>query len=463
MTASTAINDGVQTGVAGDLSGAAVQCRFGDQLEAAGATPGRARRVHESGGADARHPAAPRHGPARRVRHVVRPNTNLLFHFQNIEKGRARSPGSRRSDSPRRTSWPDRWITGRPTSVPRIEWSNPRGVVKVGWDGSWFQNDVSTLVWDNPIRATDYTYWSAYSPGDGTSQGRTDLWPDTSMNMISGTATYKLPARTRAYANFGFSKYGNDDTLLPHTINSAIPVIPLERESADVSADVTSAAAGVCRSSQPTGSGSTSGTSCTTGTTRTPTKGDGERLDDVPGHGVRAVRPGHRAVPRRRRCGAVLVSRGSYFDSDMSYSVLPFTALRLGYSRETDKRTFREFESTADNIVRVAMDTTGWSYLQLRARSRLRETHGIRPGRGSVRRGERGHRAAAPIRHLGPQPPPLHLPGHGRARRQVLGQRAGRASFARSGPTPSSASSTPTATSTPWAWTSPRLRRSRSG
>ena len=33
-----------------------------------------------------------------------------------------------------------------------------------------------------------------------------------------------------------------------------------------------------------------------------------------------------------------------YFDSDVSYSLMPFTALRLGYSRETDKRTFREFE-----------------------------------------------------------------------------------------------------------------------
>jgi hypothetical protein len=56
-----------------------------------------------------------------------------------------------------------------------------------------------------------------------------------------------------------------------------------------------------------------------------------------------------------------------YFDADTSYSLLPFTALRLGYSRETDKRTFREFERTADNVFRVSIDTTGWNYLQLRA------------------------------------------------------------------------------------------------
>src|SRR4029079_1105373 len=56
-----------------------------------------------------------------------------------------------------------------------------------------------------------------------------------------------------------------------------------------------------------------------------------------------------------------------YFDSDVSYSIMPFTAVRVGYSRETDKRTFRQFEHTADNIFRVALDTTGWQYLQLRA------------------------------------------------------------------------------------------------
>ena len=44
-----------------------MQCRFRDQLEAAGATPGRTRRVDQSGGADPRHPAPPRRGLARRV------------------------------------------------------------------------------------------------------------------------------------------------------------------------------------------------------------------------------------------------------------------------------------------------------------------------------------------------------------------------------------------------------------
>ena len=55
-----------------------------------------------------------------------------------------------------------------------------------------------------------------------------------------------------------------------------------------------------------------------------------------------------------------------YFDADLSYSLMPFTAVRVGYSHEGDERSFREFESTGDNIVKLALDTTGWQYGMLR-------------------------------------------------------------------------------------------------
>ena len=38
------------------------------------------------------------------------------------------------------------------------EWSNPRGLVRLAYDGSWFDNHAGTLVWDNPLRVTDQTY-----------------------------------------------------------------------------------------------------------------------------------------------------------------------------------------------------------------------------------------------------------------------------------------------------------------
>ena len=232
-------------------------------------------------------------------------HTNLLFHFQNTKKGGTQPWfASFGFNAANELAGP---VEHRTTDVgAALEWSNAKGVVKVGWDGSWFQNDVSTLVWDNPIRATDFTYSSAYSPGDGTSQGRADLWPDTSMNMISGTATYKLPARTRAYANLGFSVLGNDDALLPHTINTAIPVIPLQRTDRrrigrrhvaarrvwrpPVRPGVVQPALQAVRLGQhDAGSDHAAG------------------LDDLPGHGVRALRPGRGGVRRRRGCGAILL------------------------------------------------------------------------------------------------------------------------------------------------------------
>jgi MtrB/PioB family decaheme-associated outer membrane protein len=295
--------------------------------------------------------------------YALRPNTNLLFHFQNIDKG-GTQPWFASYGFAAANELPGP-VDHRTTDIgAAVEWTNSRGIVKVGWDGSWFHNNVSTLVWDNPLRATDFTYSSAYSPGDGTSQGREDLWPDSSMNMISGTATYKLPKRTRGYANFGFSKYSNDDPLLPHTINTAIPVIPLARETADVSADVTSLLLGYggrpadkvwfnLRYKLYDWDNSTPTTSVNGEETTFPVT-EYVRFDQV--IEPFTVGPGAEPFSYRRQ----------YFDSDVSYSVLPFTAVRLGYSRETDKRTFRDFEHTADNTIRLALDTTGWSYLQLR-------------------------------------------------------------------------------------------------
>src|SRR5206468_6806732 len=41
-----------------------------------------------------------------------------------------------------------------------LEFSNQRGYGRLAYDGSFFHNNVTTLVWDNPSRVTDST-----SPG----------------------------------------------------------------------------------------------------------------------------------------------------------------------------------------------------------------------------------------------------------------------------------------------------------
>ena len=280
---------------------------------------------------------------------------DLLLHFQNVQKeGTQPWFASFGFNAANELAGP---VDHRTTDIgAALEWANARGMVKVGWDGSWFSNNISTLVWDNPLRITDFTYGSAYSPGDGTSQARADLWPNSTMQTLSGTATYKLGRRGRAYGNLGLSSWNQDDDLLPHTINTVIPVIPLARPTADVHALVTSALAGY--------------------TTRPLDKlwlnfryklyDFDNGTDEFPVHEY--VRFDQVIEPFEFGPGAEPFSYNrQYFDADASYNVMPFTALRLGYSLERDERTFREFETTTDHTFKLAVDTTGLRYLNLRA------------------------------------------------------------------------------------------------
>src|SRR5204862_7678427 len=69
------------------------------------------------------------------------------------------------------------------------EWGSGRGSLRLQYDGSWFNNNVQTLEWDNPLRAVD-------SPTAGSSQGRAALWPSSTMNAVSVTGTAGLPRRS---------------------------------------------------------------------------------------------------------------------------------------------------------------------------------------------------------------------------------------------------------------------------
>jgi MtrB/PioB family decaheme-associated outer membrane protein len=283
------------------------------------------------------------------------PHAALLLHFQNTTKT-GLQPWSASYGFSGAVELPAPVDTRSTDFGAALQFSNEKGMVKAGWDGSWFHNNVGTLTWDNPLRITDTTYGSAYTAGDGTSQGRQDLWPDSSTSMWSGTATYALPWHGRVYGNLGFSTWDQNDALLPFTINTSIPVIPLDRTSAEAKADITTALVGV--SARPT-----------------------DRLwmnvryklydydNKTPHFGVvnyvrfdQVIEPfasdamGTEAFSYKRQ----------YTDADLSYRVAPFTAVRVGYSREGDRRTFRQFENTTDNIFKVALDTTGWQFATLR-------------------------------------------------------------------------------------------------
>ena len=111
-----------------------------------------------------------------------------------------------------------------------VEWSNRKGMVRLAWDGSFFDNHTSTLVWDNPIRATDFNNGltppngpydpNGYSNGNGPAQGRMALPPSNSMNVVSIVGLYKMPRRTAVNGTLQFTNQTQDEALIPWTINS---------------------------------------------------------------------------------------------------------------------------------------------------------------------------------------------------------------------------------------------------
>jgi hypothetical protein len=113
-----------------------------------------------------------------------------------------------------------------------LEYSNDRGYARLAYDGSFFRNNVTTLVFDNPGRVSD-------SPTAGPVQGRMALWPNTEMNTVSASGGLKLPGHSRATAYISVGNMSNNAALLPFTINTALVSPALDRPTADISARVT--------------------------------------------------------------------------------------------------------------------------------------------------------------------------------------------------------------------------------
>ncbi len=239
------------------------------------------------------------------------------------------------------------------------EWGNDRGSLRLQYDGSWFNNSVQTLVWDNPLRITD-------SPTLGSAQGRMALWPDNTLNAIGLTGTARLPARSRVTGYVSVGEWTQNEPLLPFTINSAIAPIPLDRPTARTEAEVTGAY--FTFTSRPAD--------------RLWLSARFRRYDfdnQTPEFHVTS------SVAYDQTLQASLLGGTEAFgyirnwlDADASYELTRFTAVRVGYGLEDVERTFRLFEDTTEHVVRASIDSTGNNYVTVRG---VYE-HGSRAGTG---------------------------------------------------------------------------------
>lgn len=231
-------------------------------------------------------------------------------------------------------------------------------LLRAGYTGSWFHNDVTSVTFDNPFRATDL----ASTP----SRGRLTLPPSNSFIAVNGLASVKLPYRSRAtaYASLGTLKDAGDP-LVPQTINAAISPAPLERSTVDgeartsavtlnfVSRPVRYLDMNVRYRSYDYDN-------------RTPEFTLTERVsyDNAPA----AVSPPVHSEPY-----SVL---RHVFDADVRIIPRGHASFGIGYTRVGEERTHRIFESTADNTLRLAFDAVGRQWFSVRTKYEHAERRG---------------------------------------------------------------------------------------
>jgi MtrB/PioB family decaheme-associated outer membrane protein len=248
-----------------------------------------------------------------------------------------------------------------------LEWVNNQwGMLRFAWDGSWFSNNIDTLVWDNPIRATDTSPYdpSGYSNGNGPAQGRLALPPSNDMNVISVTGLMKLPNRSTLNGVFSVTTMNQNAALIPWTINGAIAnpsvyasfpeLASLPRSTAEANVRGYNGALNFNTRPSPLW-GVTVKYRYNDHQNRTPGFDATEyvRFDAVP-----------------EETGGVSenynITRNT-LNADVSFNLPAYTQLKVGYGYDRADRTGRAFNDTADNILRVSVDTVGNEMISLRA------------------------------------------------------------------------------------------------
>lgn len=240
-----------------------------------------------------------------------------------------------------------------------IEWARGGSLARLNYDGSWFQNDIERLVWDNPIRISDTTSPSAYVAGNGTSTGRMSLWPSNQMHTVGATGSMALPRRSRLTGTVAFGASFQDEEILPHTINTAIAPIELPRERAGAEARIL--IGNLLFTSRPWRQvGFTAKYRLHDRDNNTPHFDVDQRvrLDQVrePFDPNNLGKEGPEFYSTRRQ----------NVDLEASYTPLRHTQVRVGYANILTDRTFRIYEETSEHTVRAAVDTTGHPLVSFR-------------------------------------------------------------------------------------------------
>jgi MtrB/PioB family decaheme-associated outer membrane protein len=270
-----------------------------------------------------------------------------------------------------------------------IGWNGKNALLRLGWDGSWFNNNEQTLVWDNPIRLVDYNSgnpalpWDAsgYSNGNGAAQGRMALSPSNTMQVVSAMGQVKFPLRSVLNANLAFTSQEQNERLIPWTINNVVNAAApgkgfphlahLPRDSADASSKGVNALFAFTTRPLPF-LGLNARYRYNDRDVQTPSFDATEyvRFDAVP----EEIEEGHSHQYDVNR---------QNLDVTGTLTFGPLGAFRLGLGHEAYERHGRGFSDTGENTVRLSYDAYSLGWFGFRASL----DYGQRRGEGFVESG----------------------------------------------------------------------------
>jgi len=263
------------------------------------------------------------------------------------------------------------------------EWVNPKGMFRLEYWGSYFENNEQTLTWDNPIWATDFNNGllppngpydpSGYSNGNGPAFGQAALWPSNTLNSFGATGMFKLLPRTTINGNVQMAFMRQNESLLPWSLNTSInnPIVlntfhglrDLPRGSAQ--AEVNSLNALINFNSRPTSYLTLQARYRYNDHNNNTPHFDGReyvRFDSVPEeladdpltHHVEGLSE-YFQITRKN------------FDANATFGLREMGSLKVGYANEKYDREGRGFSAVTENIARFAYDATLFTTATIRA------------------------------------------------------------------------------------------------
>jgi MtrB/PioB family decaheme-associated outer membrane protein len=228
------------------------------------------------------------------------------------------------------------------------EWTNSKNMLRVAYNGSWFNNLDDTLVWDSPLQLTD----AASLPG----RGRMALWPTNSAQTISGGGYAKFAHRTQVTGFISYGFWNNNEPLQPFTINSALPPIALPRTTAEAEAHVFSTNLNLVSRPQ-------------TDWQFTAHFREYDYDNHMPATVITQFVSYDSSVGTSLTNGPELYAHNrTTFDADATWSGFRPVALTVGYGRNNAGYDFRIFESTGENVLRLSADAVGTTWMTFHAK-----------------------------------------------------------------------------------------------